>query len=405
MIGQTYWTPANTFDSPLMPAFGCSDFCLTVKEGTVVCGRTMDSPITMESELKIYNREDLHTSKSPGGGRGHIWVSKLGFVAINAPGITDVVEGMNEAGVSFSFLTLSGSQYPDCTNKSIYQCLAITDLGKWILSSFKTVEDVKLALLNEASRNQICIWGNPSKNTGQIPQLHAAVHDKTGKSIVIEFINGEICCQDNPLGVLTNEPRYAEQLLLCEQDRQTFASSSPEVHAEVLGHRISRIPDITSMNLPTGWSSTARFRRAAILVSRFENIIEMNALTCATTILNSVEIPPGELTVQHNEQNFMITTQWYTLKDLTNKIFHFRGSDKVLKLIDLNGVNFSKNAIHPDFRIHPEIPTALNITDHTNILKASTSSTLNQPIPNYPQTTAYAPVLTTPSPKPLSDMG
>ena len=41
-----------------------------------------------------------------------------------------------------------------------------------------------------------------------VPPVHYVVHDATGKSIVIEYVEGRLNFHDNPLGIMSNSPTF-----------------------------------------------------------------------------------------------------------------------------------------------------------------------------------------------------
>lgn len=68
------------------------------------------------------------------------------------------------------------------------------------------MDEVKLALpkilVNGAS---VPVFGGP------LP-IHTTLHDTSGKSLAVEYINGELTMMDNPTGVLTNDPPLPHHL-------------------------------------------------------------------------------------------------------------------------------------------------------------------------------------------------
>ena len=47
---------------------------------------------------------------------------------------------------------------------------------------------------------------------GFAPEAHYIVHDPTGKSVVIEYVDGKLNIHDDPLGVITNSPNFDWQM-------------------------------------------------------------------------------------------------------------------------------------------------------------------------------------------------
>lgn len=312
--------------------FACGDFLLKSQDNHFVAGRSMEFPIPMESNVLVYNRGEKFQSTAPGGGLGHSWTSKLGYVGIDAFHMNRVDEGLNEAGLSFGALTLNGTQYQFIGEAQRPEALAMMDVGAWVLGNFATVDEVKEALGN------VRVWGQMIKELGCIPGLHIALHDATGKTAVIEFLDGKAIFRDNPKGVLTNEPPLPEQLLNLER----YSHLTPFPNGPVA--------DGGMVGLPGDWSSESRFVRIAKEVefinanppTTYEGAIER-----ATHILNTVDVPKGLEIVELANENMPITTRWSTVKDLTSRVFYYRAhNDGRLQAVDLTKETLEPGTVH-----------------------------------------------------------
>ena len=117
-------------------SFGCSDFSFQTGKEEIFCARSMDFYIKMKSDFHVYCRGEIRESLAPDGSKGLSWVSKYGYMGVNAFGIDDPVEGLNEQGLSFGFLTLRCSEYQTvseeqkCEALAIHQCWRL-DLGQF----------------------------------------------------------------------------------------------------------------------------------------------------------------------------------------------------------------------------------------------------------------------------------
>lgn len=341
-----------TYNSPLMPQIGCTDFTYT-QRNIPFCGRTMDSIITTDSTLTIYNRETplvLTSVRAPGSLQSRS-VTAYGFVAINAPGITEVIEGMNEHGLSFGFLPMPLSRYPKINPDCEKMCVKLNDLGTWILGNYKNIQELRLALPSF----QIC----DEENSNLVP-FHIALHDNSGTNLVIEFIDGEVKCFDNPLGVLTNEPVLPDQLAAVKENC-IIPSSSP-TSAKILETRVLLPVESTLETLPSDWSSSSRFQRAAILVNHFSQC-EGSVFENSKSILDELEIPRGALSISHENRKVGIRTQWSTLKNLKEIIFYFRSaSNSTFQKLDLKNIKFFKDTSHRPIVIHPVSQPVQDVT-------------------------------------------
>ena len=88
------------------------------------------------------------------------------------------------------------------------QAVLLTNVGNWILGNFATVDEAHQGLEN------VYIFAQPIAEFGNtIPPCHLSLHDATGKSIVVEFIKGEMVVSENPVGILTNAPYFQWHLI------------------------------------------------------------------------------------------------------------------------------------------------------------------------------------------------
>jgi choloylglycine hydrolase len=334
---------------------GCSDFQFITSDSSVICGRSMDFIIPMKSSIVVFNREEVRASTSPDGGTGLVWISKYGFIGINAFHINNVDEGMNEKGLSCSILVLNETKYPANINGSNNISLAIMDICIWILGNFVTVNDVYLGI------KTVRIWGNVLPIINVVLGLHIAIHDSQGNNGVIEFIDGNVMFYDNQLGVLTNDPSFPYHLY----HLGLYNKLSPYTPSDSVVNGYKIISAGGGMEgIPGSWSSIDRFIRiSTILRYQIGQKTALNGVLSATYILNSVYIPLGVSAGLYNGYNLYITTRWTSIKDLTNRIFYFRNNDGTLRAIYFDNINFTKNTKHKSLPINPIPVFMLNVTN------------------------------------------
>ena len=188
----------------------CTDFLLRDKDNSVVIGRSMEFGEDLGSQILVGGRGTKKHSAAPDSPMGGLsWTAKYGYVGINVAGLhlpKLICDGMNEMGLSIGALWLPGyTQYsPTVSNKA--QALDVKDFTNWVLGNFATVAEVKAGLTG------VQIWANSLTNS-QIP-IHFSIHDASGESAVLEFLDGSTKgkWQVNTVGVLTNAPPFAWQL-------------------------------------------------------------------------------------------------------------------------------------------------------------------------------------------------
>lgn len=294
-------------------AAACSDFRVKAKDGAVVIGRSMEFPVDLKSEICVVPR---------GAGR-------YGFLALNAFGISDAfVEGFNEKGLSLDGLMYAGAVYEPAVAG---RALPVDSFGTWLLGSFATVGEVKAALATvsiSAPRNK------KLKDLG----MHIAVHDASGRSLVIEFIDGKKSVYDNPLGVMTNRPSFDWQL---NNLRNYVNLSARDVEAKTLnGVKIEATGVGSGLHgLPGDWTPPSRFVRLAFaLDAALPPKDSAAAVNLAEHLLNIVDIPLGAVKEPTEVPNVFLygQAQWVVIKDLTNRVLYFKTyEDAGWKTVDL----------------------------------------------------------------------
>lgn len=113
------------------------------------------------------------------------------------------VDGMNQAGLKVGTYFLASSAFPE---NSVNTTLDIGSLMQYLLDNFKSVDEVIADMSGERYR----ITSTP---TGLVEiKLHLFIHDLTGASAIVEFIDGKMKVTGNPeVPVLTNST-YSESV-------------------------------------------------------------------------------------------------------------------------------------------------------------------------------------------------
>jgi choloylglycine hydrolase len=242
---------------------------------------------------------------------------------------------MNEKGLSLGMLWYPETEFPAVNESDISKALEILDSPSWILGNFATVDEVKAALQG------VTIWGAKNSKLGGIPPLHIALHDASGKSLVIEFNDGQINVYDNPIGVLTNSPNFAWQITnLRNYANLTVMDIAP---IKVNGYTVYPTGHGAGLHgLPGDSTPPSRFVRTVINAQMSITAADAaSAVNLAQHILNTVDIPKG-IDRLNSKTTMGDHTQWAVMKDLKNRIYYYRSYyDLSLKIIDLKKIDFS----------------------------------------------------------------
>jgi len=327
---------ASVFFLSVPCADACTSFQVKAEDGTVVIGRSNEFGIDAKSQIVYEPAGKMFTSKTADGGKGKSWTSKYAFLGINGLGLVEAFgDGMNEAGLSMEGLYFTESKYETADPKDAANAVSSNDFITWVLGNFATVDEVKAALPS------VRIWGETVAEIGGPIPLHFAVHDASGKCIVIEFIGGEKRVHDNPIGVMTNMPEFPWHVT----NLRNYVNLNPLIPKPRDFNGVAIRPTGTGsgwLGVAGDWSPPSRFVRIAYLVYTTPAAKDRpGALNLAKHILNTVDIPKGsvEAALKAKGGGDAISeeyTQWSILLDLTNRIFYYYAYDDMnLKSIDL----------------------------------------------------------------------
>ena len=327
----------------MMPSEACTGISLATTGDEYIQARTIEwGEFDLNSQLIISPRGHRYTSRLPDNQEGLTWDSQLGFVGISVSNDQFIGEGVNEAGLTAGLFYFKGygslAPYnPEATANNITDM----DFVRWMLSQFRTVEEVKSAL---ESIKIVPVYID--KNGVPSPTAHWRVSDPSGASIVIEIIdNGRITIHDNEVGVLTNSPGFEWQVLnLNNYINLLPGTAKPQTFGE---HEASSFGVGTAfLGLPGDISPPSRFVRAAFYVSTVPPLeTSLEAVSQAFHILNNFDIPLGtEFGPTHRTKipDLPSATQWTAVIDQTNRVFYFKSMyDSAVRKVDLNRIDFT----------------------------------------------------------------
>jgi len=325
-------------------AEACTGISLATTDDAYIQARTIEwGNFDLQSKLIVSPRGHRYTAMLPDGREGLTWTSKLGFVGISVSSDRFIGEGLNEAGLTAGLFYFKGygslAPYdPSDTADNITDM----DFVRWMLSQFRTVDEVKAALDGiEIVPVHIDENGVPS------PTAHWRVTDRDGNSIVIEIIDqGRVTIHDNPVGVLTNAPGFEWQVLNLNNYVSLQPGTAPprrfgEHEAKSFG------VGTAFRGLPGDISPPSRFVRAAFFVATAPPLqTATDAVSQAFHILHNFDIPLGtEFGDAEREHmpDLPSATQWTAVSDQTTGLFYFTSMhDSAVRKVDLNRIDFTQ---------------------------------------------------------------
>lgn len=293
-------------------SLACTDIQLKTNDGAIIVGRTMEFGYNLDDQLVIEHKGSKHTSTSPYN-NALTWVSKYDFAGL-APqkNIEVVYDGVNAKGLSIESLLFpkyAKYQQPTASAKNV---LALGDLVSWILGNFDDVKSVRKAL------DKITVWSPIyAAFNNQIPPLHFVIHDRYGKSLVVEYQDGKLHMYNNQIGVMTNSPYYAAQL----KNLEKYNNLSPynAKHSTIVGQGSG------SLGLPGDYTSPSRFVKVDFLLKSADPVINAaSGVNLAMHVLNNVDIPLGVVRDKVGDNVISDQTEWSEIKDLTNMVIYIK---------------------------------------------------------------------------------
>lgn len=320
--------------------FACTDFKVQAKDGSIIITRSLEFALDLQSNLRTSTRGRQFQFMAPDGKPGLNWKAKYGYVFLDGMNIDATVDGMNEAGLSFEALYLPNfASYQTVPTGQDNRALPYINIGDWILSNFKTVDEVRLAL------PKILVFAQKLPGQGDmIFPLHFSMFDALGKGIVVEYIAGKLNIYDH-LGVMTNSPTYDWQLNNLSNYVHLTPVNPPAIALNGMTF-IANGQGFGMIGLPGDISPPSRFvKMAAFLKVVLPVANATEAVNLAEHMINNVDIPLGLAREPSSGKYSNESTAWVVFKDLTHKVFYWRTyNDLTLRAVSLNKLNFTENA-------------------------------------------------------------
>ncbi len=331
---------AITIASCFSTTEACTDVRLISKDNTVLVARSMEFGLDLQSRLRSSPRGRVYTATALNNKPAMSWKANYGYLFVDGLGQNFTVDGMNEAGLSFEYLYLPGNtQYQTVPPGKEQQAIPYFYLGDWVLSQFKSVDEVKQAL------NNLYVYQQSLSVAGNVVfPLHAAIYDTSGKGIIVEFVQGRMQISDS-IGILTNSPLYDWQTV----NLQNYLNLSPYNPKPIVADGMTYAATgqgAGMVGLPGDVSPPSRFVKMSFMAqTAYPAADAVGVLNLAQHLLNNVDIPFGLVRAVSNGKESSDSTQWVVFKDLTHKVFYYRTyNDMTIRAVAMNKIDFSPQA-------------------------------------------------------------
>lgn len=346
--------------------YPCTGITLKSKDGGVVVSRTVEWALNdaQHNKILVVPRNKEFKGQTPQGYNGKTWTGKYGFVTLTAYGQPYGPDGLNEEGLYVGVYYLPGfAEYSVYDSTKANQSMSVGDLMQWMLSSFKTVDEIV------ANLNSVVIVNVDNKDFGgaELP-FHFKIVDPSGSSKIIEIVNkGEVKTYDPYLGVITNSPTYDWHII---NQRNYLGLSVIPSSSQVYGnYELNPIGGGSGLlGLPGDFTPPSRFVRAAAftascrpLETSFEAVFE------SFRILDNFNIPLGaQVPKDHLPTDIVSATQVTSSSDLKEKVYYYHTMwNRQVRKIDLKAIDFltvNEQVIDDDYL---KINTVKDVTPKT----------------------------------------
>lgn len=261
----------------------------TYKTKDFYFGRTLDNECSYGEEVTVTPRDYVFNFHSAGTVKKHYAMIGMAHIEKNYPLYYDAVneKGLGMAGLNF----VGNAYYSDIAEKTKGTAegkdnVAQFEFIPWILGQCASVKEARNLL------GRINITNVQFSSNMPAAQLHWIIADRD-EAITVESVKEGIRIYDNPVGVMTNNPPFDEQMfqlnnymhLSAEQPKNTFSGKLDlKTYSKGMG----------ALGLPGDLSSQSRFVRAAFVkMNSVSDTSESESVSQFFHILGSVDQQRG----------------------------------------------------------------------------------------------------------------
>ncbi len=326
----------NTSVSP------CTGITLKCNDGGFVVARTVEWALNdaQHNKILVVPRNKKFIGQTPQGYNGKKWDGKYGFVTLTAYGQPYGPDGLNEEGLYVGVYYL-----PDFAEYAIYDSakaensMSVGDLMQWMLSSFRTVDEIVANL-----KNVIVVNVDNKEFGGAALPFHFKIVDPSGNSKIIEIVNnGEVKIYNPYIGVITNSPTYDWHLI--NQRNYLNLSTTPNAPKSFDEYTLKPLGGGSGLiGLPGDFTPASRFVRAAAFTASCRPLATtLDGVFESFRILDNFNIPLGaQVPKDRLPTDIVSATQVTSASDLKNKVYYYHTMwNRQIRKIDLKAIDFA----------------------------------------------------------------
>lgn len=292
----------------------CTGFSFLSKSKQAILGRTMDFVYHLEGQPAVQPRHFYWESRVEYKGK-----TQYGFIGAGSDMEGFLFgDGLNEHGVGVSIQYFRGYASYATEVREGYMNIAQNEVITWVLGYNKNIDDLI------ENGKQVNVVAHVLNDIAEVPPLHYHITDDTGRSVELTFQDGKIVINENPIGVLTNNPDlnwHYENL----RNYTAVTPHKPEAK-NVMGQSLGSLGNEGgTYGLPGGYTSPERFIKTAYLKNYLigSEDPEYDVMD-AFKLLDSVSIPKGAILDENGDMHY---TLYQTVFNLTTRTMYLKWYD------------------------------------------------------------------------------
>lgn len=291
-------------------------------------GRTLDNDFSYSEEVTVTPRNFPLLFRKQETRNQHFAIIGMAYVCNNYPLYYDA---MNEHGLCMAGLNFVGNAEYKKIN-SDKDNITHFELISWILCQSKTVDEAYNLLKRTNITDEAFSIELPSA------QLHWIIADKE-KAITVESVKEGLKIYNNPVGVLTNNPAFNEQIFALNNYMHLSAKEPKNTFSDKLDLRkYSR--GMGALGLPGDLSSQSRFIRASFVkMNSAQYSTKEESISQFFHIMNTVEQPAGCCVLDNGKYEKTIYT---SCCDTENGLYYYT----TYQNRQITGINMNKENLN-----------------------------------------------------------
>lgn len=273
----------------------------TYKTKDFYFGRTLDNEFSYGEEVTVTPRNYVFNFRNAGTVKNHYAIIGMAHISEGYP---LYYEGVNEKGLGMAGLNFVGNacyshvvmktddaaegkvEAEERESVNTKDNVALFEFIPWILGQCASVREARTFL------ERINITNEKFRSDMPVAQLHWIIADRS-EAITVESVKAGLRVYDNPVGVLTNNPPFDEQIFQLNNYMHLSPKQPENAFSQELDLK-TYSKGMGALGLPGDLSSQSRFVRAAFVkMNSVSGISEGESVNQFFHILGSVDNQRG----------------------------------------------------------------------------------------------------------------